>query len=370
MPASLLRRLGAAAFALALLPLFAGCDSGDSGAETTVTVMTRNLYLGGDLFDLLDPSCEGDAIVACVGQLYFGSVVPSDIPGRMDAVAAEIEANAPDLVGLQEVSLYRTQTPSDFLTGHTEPNATNVAYDYLQLLMDALEARGLDYEVAATNENADVEFPGTIDGTTFTDIRLTDRDVILKRAGLQTSVIREANYDRAFTAIVTVGGIEVAFTRGYSAISVTKDGVDFTFANTHLEVGGAAALAQRAQAGILTSPSVLGDAEPLILVGDFNSNPDPEDDPDQEDAYRILTDTFTDTWARLRSSDPGFTCCQAANLRNPTSQLSERIDLVFFDGDVQPVTIGLVGNDPSDRTSTGVWPSDHAGVVATLTDEG
>ncbi|MDX1418589.1 MAG: endonuclease/exonuclease/phosphatase family protein [Rubricoccaceae bacterium] len=361
---STLRRLAGALILLPLLPL-AGCDTGGSGAETTVTVMTRNLYLGGDLFALLAPECKGDAVAGCVAALYFGDVVGSDIPGRLAAVAEEIAANDPDLIGLQEVSLYRTD-PSDFIKGVTEPNATTVTFDFLQILLDALDARGLDYVVAATNTNADVEFPATTDGVTFTDVRLTDRDVILARAGLQTDVLFEANFSPLITAVLEVGGVEVPFTRGYSAVEVMKDGVAFTFANVHLEVGGEAAPAQRAQAANLASSAVLGDVEPLIILGDFNADPDPEDTADEEDAYDTLVAAFDDAWAELRTGTSGFTCCQDADLANDTSLLDSRIDLVLYDGNVRPVSIGVVGDDPADRTETGLWPSDHAGVVATL----
>src|SRR5690606_1999991 len=211
-----------------------------------------------------------------------------------------------------EAPIYRTQFPGDYVTGTTAPNASDVAYDFLDLLLDALEERGLDYVVAATNENADVELPSTTNGTDFTDIRLTDRDVILARAGLETRLLREYNFDPAITAVVQVGGVDVAFTRGFSSVGVTKDGVDFTFANAHLEVGGAAAPAQRAQATYLASRSGLGDTEPLILVGDFNASPDVEVDPTEEDAYDILVDAFEDAWAELRGSESGYTCCQAA----------------------------------------------------------
>src|SRR5690606_29019616 len=151
---------------------------------------------------------------------------------------------------------------------------------------------------------------------------------------------------------------------------VTKDGVDFTFANAHLEVGGAAAPAQRAQATYLASRSGLGDTEPLILVGDFNASPDVEVDPTEDDAYDILIDAFEDAWAELRGSESGYTCCQAADLRNAASLLDTRIDHVLYRGSVRPVSIDVIGEEPADRTATDLWPSDHAGVIATLRVEG
>jgi len=50
---------------------------------------------------------------------------------------------------------------------------------------------------------------------------------------------------------------------------------------------------------------------------------------------------------------------------NPVSKLSQRIDYVFSRG-LSPEETRLVGDKPNSRTPSGLWPSDHAGVVATL----
>ena len=64
---------------------------------------------------------------------------------------------------------------------------------------------------------------------------------------------------------------------------------------------------------------------------------------------------------------PGFTCCQAGDLTNPVSQLYERIDMVF----TRNIALAagrsiLIGDTPAERTPSGLWPSDHAGVVTRL----
>jgi hypothetical protein len=70
----------------------------------------------------------------------------TNFPERAQALAAGIAANQPDLVGLQEVSLIRSQVPPDF---SPIPNATTVEFDYLQILLDALAAHGLSYAPVA-----------------------------------------------------------------------------------------------------------------------------------------------------------------------------------------------------------------------------
>jgi|SRR5215813_11539716 len=59
---------------------------------------------------------------------------------------------------------------------------------------------------------------------------------------------------------------------------------------------------------------------------------------------------------------PGWTCCQAADLRNHQSELSERIDFIFTDFPPRQVQARLVGNRAADKTRRHrLWLSDHAG---------
>ena len=68
----------------------------------------------------------------------------------------------------------------------------------------------------------------------------------------------------------------------------------------------------------------------------------------------------------MAGTGPGFTCCQDSLLLSPVSLLSRRIDLVLFRGDFGVVGVDAVGDNAADRTPSGLWPSDHGGVVATL----
>jgi hypothetical protein len=76
---------------------------------------------------------------------------------------------------------------------------------------------------------------------------------------------------------------------------------------------------------------------------------------------------FSDAWKQRNPLLSGFTCCQAADLLNPNLALSSRIDLVLTRG-ISVEDIKLVGDQPSDRTPSDppLWPSDHAGLLATL----
>ena len=335
---------------LALL-FSAGCDSGDGGTTAAVRVMSQNLYLGGDLFTLLQPSCEGTAIVGCVAQLY-GTIQASDPAARMAAVAAEIARVDPDLVGLQEVSTYYVQAPGDNQTG-SPTQATQVTFDFLDLLMDALADEGADYRVVSVSQNSDVEFPATTNGTTFFDVRYQDADVILARSDVETSGATAQSFQSLLT--IPVGGVQQTFVRGYQSVRATVGGLDFTFFNTHLEVGGQAEPIQVLQASELLTP--LGAATgPVVFVGDVNSNGNA-----RGTSYQTLTVPLDDAFDA--GSDP--TCCQAADLRNGASELQTRIDVVLYRGFDGVAEAEVVLDEPSDRVG-GLWPSDHAGVWAEL----
>jgi hypothetical protein len=73
-----------------------------------------------------------------------------------------------------------------------------------------------------------------------------------------------------------------------------------------------------------------------------------------------------DTWLAVNAADPGYTCCNAENLLNPIPTMTQRIDHVLADWDGGVLRSRVVGIDPDNRTPSGLWPSDHAGVVAAL----
>ena len=89
-------------------------------------------------------------------------------------------------------------------------------------------------------------------------------------------------------------------------------------------------------------------------------------DPTHAVYQQFITAGFVDAWSRKRPTESGFTFGQSPDLLNPVSQLSERIDLILFRGSFQVADIIVVGDEQNDRTPSGLWPSDHAGVVAAL----
>src|SRR3982750_4920264 len=99
----------------------------------TVKVMTRNLFLGSDLGPGTGAK-DLQSLVNGAGQI-LNQVDANMFPVRAKGLSKEILANKPDLVGLQEAALWRTE-PCD--QNPLPPKATTVRYDYLATLLAQL----------------------------------------------------------------------------------------------------------------------------------------------------------------------------------------------------------------------------------------
>lgn len=324
-----------------------------SNAVTTFKVMTWNVYIGGDVqtaFTSLDNPLNLPGEVAA----FWESVNNSDFPTRARTIAAIIAREQPHLIGLQEVSRFLTQTPGDFLAGNPI-QAQDVALDFLDELLAALAEQGQTYTVAASVDNSDIEFISI----TAEDIRQIDREIILARSDVTIVGSRSGQYQARVT-VPLIGDTVVEIPRGWVMADVTIGGEALRFVSTHLEVGRFRDI-QVAQAGEWVSDFPAEGR--MILLGDINASPST---PSPSSYQTILGAGYIDTWMAL-TADPGETCCHDDDLLNDTVSLGGRIDMIFHHGDLTPIASTVVGNQLSDRTPSGLWPSDHAGVVSTFT---
>jgi endonuclease/exonuclease/phosphatase family metal-dependent hydrolase len=341
--------------------------------------MTRNLYLGADLAPAIGaPSLE--AFVGATGQI-LREVSANDFPTRAKGLAQEILREKPDLVGLQEVALWRTGPPSLAPVLSGEPTATTVRYDYLQLLLDQLNKGPDRYEVVVTQNEFDLEAPGDEnevagDGPAAQGIpnaeingRLTMRDVILARTGggVHTSNPQSANFKTLLP--VEILGTKLPIKRGWTATDAKVRGSGwFRFVNTHLEAFDPAALMpsiRSLQAGELVAPG--GPATgtlPVVLVGDLNSDDDTVEPGDQQAYLTLLNAGFVE-----RSTNVPLGCCLKSSLLAEGAGGS----VADFDHQVDHV----MTNDPGGITLrnsevtgllpvNGFWSSDHAGLFSSL----
>ena len=345
------RALPGAALALAAVVTWATLAapaSASDGRGRGVIVMTRNVYLGTELGPLFAAPSPPALFAAVAGG--YANVQATNFPERADAIAGEIAASRPDLVALQEVALFRTDVPAD---GPASP-ATTVTYDFLELLLGALADRGLRYRAVAVSQGTDAELPSGLPPAM--DVRLTIRDVVLVRERARRGVRIEAVHTGLFatnlTAPTALG--PVTLPRGWIAVDVRR----LRFVSTHLEAFSPAIQAAQA-AELLAGP--LATDRPVVLAGDLNSRADGTG----TSTYASLRGAgFFDAWTATQGSEPGFTCCHDSDLREPGRQLDERIDYVLVRGPFRVRRTALVGDELGDLTPSGLWPSDHAGIVA------
>jgi hypothetical protein len=360
-----------------------------------VQVMTQNQYLGGNIAPVIVTAGTPDFNDAVVTALQ--EVAASRTPERIHALAREILERKPHLVGLQEVWKFECEpfpgVPLPPGYGCDDPSIRNAFNDHLDLTREAL---GDAYDDVAQVTNLDIEY-FIADGTLFHGIpffingapallRVTDRDVIFARSDVAPSAVPvdfacapdgmggtlDSDDGCNYFYVVDldlIGRIE----RGYVGVDVTVDGSPYRFVNTHLETRDpplpaevqAAQMAELIGQVLPTSPS-----RHLILVGDFNSDPN-EPASTLPTPYMLAAYYgFYDAWALRPGDVAGFTCCQRADLRNLPSLLSQRIDHVFVREMPSRVkdarTLGATANYRLMPHGRGLWPSDHAAVAATL----
>jgi len=355
------------------------CDSdprsGDPSNSTTfgegdgvLRVAVQNLYVGADLATLLES--RSAASIPDLVTREFANIEASYYPQRARALATEIAADPPHLIGLQEVSLFRLQRPGDSPSGGQRPAADTVL-DFLGILLEELNNEGVSYRTVAMYEGMDIELPGFNSSGRIDDIRLTDRGVILARSDVEVGQAKSSNF--ATNLSVTLGGEEglgVQLTGGWASVETTVGGRKVLFVTTHLESGDIAPSVQVAQARELLATLDTVD-RPIVMVGDFSSTPDGKMTPTYD---AIIDDGFIDVWAAARPDRVGATCCQASDLRNAEAVLDRRLDFVFYRDEATRSGVSpkrsfeahLIGATPASRTSSGLWPSDHAGVSATI----
>lgn len=367
-PLDLVARSAGASLVAAVSLALAGCGGGGaSDPQASLRVMTQNLYYGAEFDPVVAAIAAGDpeAIVGAATQVW-AEVRANDFATRAAAIADQIAGARPDLVGLQEAATYRLQLPSDEFTGSPSP-ATSVVLDYTQLLIDALAARGLSYEVVASVATLDVELPVlTDDGQGLEDLRITDHDVLLARTDREADgihVFRERG-GVYHDGVALPGG--VGLPNGWVSADVWVGGRIVRVVSTHL--ASDVEDVQRAQAAEAMD-TLLDGASNVLFLGDFNSDALRRQGPDLTATYfDVLAAGYEDAWHHAHPAAPGATWGRLGGLAGPTpgAELTERIDHVFFAGaDLDLAGVDVLGEEAADRRG-GLWPSDHAGVVASF----
>jgi endonuclease/exonuclease/phosphatase family metal-dependent hydrolase len=341
------RLLGCALVALSLGPVAADAAAARAKAKPDVTIMSRNLYLGADIIKLVsatDVAGEQQQV-----QALHQVVNQTNFPLRAQALAAEVAATKPDVIGLQEVARYY-RTPDGAAAGTP---ATQPLYDWMTLLQAELAKRRQSYRVVVEQTEIDITVPSA-EGLR---LRLKLGNAVLVRTGkgARVSAVRPLSGQFAHQLQVALPDQSVALHRGYAGLDGVVGGRRFRFLDPHAEAYSAAAANGQFQE-LLAGPA-RSRTRPTIIAGDFNSDPA---DPGADNAYDTVAGAgFTDTGQRAA------TCCQNETVNNPVSELKTWIDHIVVRPKATVLSTTIVGDTTSDVIG-GLWPSDHAGVVATI----
>src|SRR4051794_9962832 len=217
-----------AGFLLIALLISSNPVSAEQGRKRFATVMTYNIYQGTELEHVLAATDLSSFVTGVT--IDYANVIATSFPERALAIAGEIAQNKPDLVALQEVALWRIRVPSD-----PSLPATDVAYDFLQILLDALNAAGQHYTTAVVRANFDTQGTG-FSGTGFFDVRLTDRTAILARADFPDADLEISNpqqEDFKVNAEFDLLGKHIVVLGGWASVDASIRGKKFRLITTH-----------------------------------------------------------------------------------------------------------------------------------------
>jgi hypothetical protein len=316
-------------------------------------VMTYNVYAGTQYAGATDPSL---AVFRQAMTNVVLDVRASDPEGRAQALARQIVNYSPHLVSLQEVFTVSTGPSKDELT---------LEFDYLQLLLQALAEQGAYYTPVESVQTWESTVP-----TTSGYLRDAWRIVILARADLNPESFHLTNVDGdkfLSTIVYPLPALDnsadcpvaltgtlclMAWPRGWAYADVSYRGEQFRFVNTTLESHSNSK--NNAQGFELLS-GALNTGLPVILAGDLNC--DMSNSLDRK-CDKFIDAGLLDAWNEVNPGEPGFT------KELPT--MSMRSDYVMLRDLSHAEAVALVGEEPADKTTSGQWGSNHAGVVAKL----
>jgi hypothetical protein len=374
----------------------------------TLTVMSRNLYLGADVGVALEllPDLPGAA------QFMWDQVAATDFDSRVGLLAAEAVAAQPDVISLQEATTWQCR-PSPW-------RSPEVVYDFTAQFLDALEASGAryvvaekdgtralnpGYEIPAVPLLSEVEDPDTFQprfGTDTADCGFVISDALLVRADLADDVLAAgtSEYEHRYAVVPVVFTID----RGYAWADLAVAGTTVRVVTTHLEslFPTNAEVPSAIQARQLVE-DLSSTTAPLIVLGDFNADPrdprpvgaeNPGGQPEANEACPAQPEPLTTSngdatcnafWTML---DAGFTDAgpdpldpanntwgAAGNLAGPDPErlpdalaqgndygFTDRLDHIFLRNGAMPVSAEIIGNLWPDGDT---WPCDDPTQVRT-----
>ena len=360
-------------------------------AEPTVTVMSRNIYLGADVGVAMELIPDFPA----AAQFMWEQVKKTDFKKRAPVLAAEILMEKPDVVGVQEATTWYCKknlfSKKVAVFNFTDSLLAELNGEYVIPAKAGVQAFNPGYSIAPVPFLTKVTDPDSFQplfGSDSAACGFEIGDALLIKSSLSSKVLKVGNteYVDAYTIVPTL----MRIFRGYTWADIEIAGTPVRFISTHLEsiwdenkVPNAAK-----QAGQLIAD--LKDTKmPTIVIGDFNSDPrdprpsnaaNPGLQPTASDecpansskcnAYKLLVEAgFADsgpdaseattyTWgmnALLTGPDPDR--LKAAQSMGNVYGFTDRLDYIFSRNGAAVTTSKIIGFKAP-------YSTDHAGVVA------
>jgi hypothetical protein len=313
--------------------------------------MSRNAYVGANVVSLA--TARSEAEIEQKAKELYQTVDQTNFPLRAQALVREIKRTKPDIVGFQELSrFYRGPD------GHDDgiKDATTPLYNFRKIMENDLRAAGLHYKTVSDQVWLDVEV-SSADGY---DGRLQQANTVMIRTGRGARVkfLRQRK------------GVVPAPAR-HPAVRPDRAPV--------VRLGGDGGQGRR-QAVPVHRPTRRGLLRRRLDAAVQGPRSGASQDEEGADDHRgrlrlrpLLADAELVLGWLQGGARAGFketsrrrnTCCQDEKLDNPQSKLKQWIDYIVVRPAARVLSTALVGDKLSDRIG-GLWPSDHAGLVARL----
>jgi endonuclease/exonuclease/phosphatase family metal-dependent hydrolase len=333
---------------------------GTAAGPASIKIMTQNMDAGTDLTFAV-AELRGILPPGIGIELTYQEILATNIPQRAALLAAKVADSKPDLLALQEATLWRT--------GASVNSATTVLFDQLQLLLSSLAADGVPYDIVAVNSLTDIALPKASGGA----LRITDRNVLLIRADLRPPEFHLSDvHANTFDAAFSLGGLQV--TSGWVSATVHTGNRHFRLVSTHLlgsVPGDPTSITVQTEQASQFIHELRNSTVPVVIAGDFNSDailgvqgPGPDN---TATAALIQAAGYTDAWTiagiGLGPTWPLYLEDQFPPPFFAHSQPFERIDLIFAKG-LEVVSVEDVLTPGPGVTQFPYFASDHAGVLA------
>jgi endonuclease/exonuclease/phosphatase family metal-dependent hydrolase len=363
-------------------------------ADTSkVTVMSRNIYLGADVGKALEliPNLPAAA------QYMWDQVKQTDFDKRAKILAKEISDNSPDVIGLQEASIWFCKkypwSKKVEVFNFTEQLLAELGGQYLLAEKNGIKALNPGFSIDPIpflTKVVDIQIFPKIFNQNTASCGFQTGDALLIKKALAADLIQVGNteYEVNYPIVPTI----MTVYRGYSWADIKVNNQPVRFVTTHLEsLWDENKIPNSAKQAKQLINDLADTKMPIIVMGDFNADPrDPRsaNDPNPGlqpvqsqnclakqstcNAYLTMVDAgYQDsgpdsldaknfTWgldALLKGADPKR--AEAAKAMGNQFGFTDRLDYIFSKNGTQVLSAKIVGQQAK-------YGSDHAGVVADI----